>query len=117
MGGNGRGPAESAESFFAALPDDSLTDPEADLRLAVLDYLDQRIGTSVSLQESSKDPAIESAQRAFLPPEVNLRHWINRRIGGEVRIEKDSKGQGVMSKPGEGSVPAQSGSDKKEQFF
>jgi len=120
--GNGRktSPAEdaaAAEAFLAALPDDKLEDAEADLRAVVLEFLGARGSGVASLQEASKDVQIESCQSAFLPREVSLRAWITRRIGGEVAIEKDSKGQSVMRLAAEDAAPAQSGSDKKEAFF
>jgi len=113
-----RAPPVSIDDFFATLPDDSLTDAEADLRVAVLDFLEARgMDGPVSLGEALKDHAVLSAQSALLPSEVPVRQWINRRIGGEVKIEKDSKGQWVLNKASFDSAPAQGGSDKKEAFF
>jgi hypothetical protein len=116
--GKGGGTADVVEAFFAGLPDDSLTDAEAEMRIQVLDWVESRDGASAPLLEASKDHHFLRAQQSLLPPEVPLRLWINRRIGGEVRVEKDNKGQIVMVKiSSEDPTPKDSGSDKKEEFF
>jgi hypothetical protein len=113
--GRGKGGPESIDAFFNTLPDDSLTDEEAELRIAVLDYVESKSGEVIILQELAKETEIHRLQQALLPPEVPLRQWINRRIGGEVKIDKDSKGQLVLMKTG-AEMPSDGG-DKKEQFF
>lgn len=113
-GSRGKGGAEAVDSFFAGLPDDSLTDDEAELRLCVLDLVEQRAGDTLFLGDVAKEPEIMRLQSALLPPEVPLRQWINRRIGGEVKIDKDSKGQLVLLKAD--AAPRDTG-DKKEEFF
>jgi hypothetical protein len=110
----GKGGAEIVDNFFASLPDDSLTDEEAELRLCVLDMVEQRVGETLLLSDVSKEPDIARLQKALLPPEVPLRQWINRRIGGEIKTDKDSQGQLVLMKT---DAAPTGGGDKKEDFF
>jgi hypothetical protein len=112
--------AISADDFFAGLPDDSLTDAEAELRVLLLDFVELKGGAAALLSEALKDPNIQRVQQDLLPPEVTLRQWVNQRIGGEIKIDKNKKGQLVMMNPAaEPAAPMSQGSaaDKKEQFF
>lgn len=89
-------------AFISALPEDALTKEELALRHAVLLFLkahaqpgDQR---QALLHFASNDPAIAEARNAFLPKDVPLREWLDRRIGGEVRVAKDeATGQVTIS--------------------
>lgn len=85
--------AKAAESFFATLPADELTEQELNLRMAVLDYLDLHSTGSAPplMSDLSKDRAVTEARGQLLPPEVALRMWMDRRIGGEVEVRKDAK--------------------------
>jgi len=88
--------ASAADEWIANLPDDKHTDAEADLRQAILDYL-QGKDKPIQLSEACKDRQITSCRSAFLPPEVGLRLWIDRRIGGEVETSKDEVGKYTLA--------------------
>jgi len=107
----------SPDDFFAGLPDDSLTDDEAELRLCVLDLVEQRAGETLFLGDLAKEPEIVRLQQSLLPQEVPLRQWINRRIGGEVKIDKDSKGQLVLMKTDATPASRPDAGDKKDDLF
>jgi len=131
----GRNPADSvakkptpAQAFFADLPEDELTDAEQDLRVAILDHLQER-GHSPPLltdvcRTFQKDPVLSQTKAALLPSEVSLQVWINRRIGGEVEICRDGDGRQVMKLRGSGeegdagvAAPQMADGDAKENFF
>ncbi|CAK0879947.1 unnamed protein product, partial [Prorocentrum cordatum] len=82
-----------AEVFFATLPADELTEQELNLRMAVIDYLELHSSGSTPplMSDLSKDRAVTEARGQLLPPEVTLRMWMDRRIGGEVEVNKDAK--------------------------
>mmetsp|Transcript_132172 Transcript_132172/g.342016 ORF Transcript_132172/g.342016 Transcript_132172/m.342016 type:complete len:706 (+) Transcript_132172:77-2194(+) len=94
--GAASGPNKSqlTEDFFKRLPSDELTPEELDLRQAVLDLIeshsDQVSGIPLSLV--SKDKLVEKACTVLMPPEVPLRLWLERRVGGEVEVSRDEKG-------------------------
>uniref|UniRef100_A0A7S0A327 Uncharacterized protein n=1 Tax=Pyrodinium bahamense TaxID=73915 RepID=A0A7S0A327_9DINO len=106
---------ESAEDFISKLPSDAHTDAEADLRQAILDYLEDKV-SPVQLSEACKDRRVSQCRSALLPPEVPLRIWIDRRIGGEVETMKDDLGRYVLQMRGGSKVEADVGPEK-EQFF
>lgn len=39
---------------------------------------------------------VAAARKKLLPPEVTIREWIERRIGEEIELQRDSKGQLVL---------------------
>lgn len=112
--------AVSPDDFFAGLPDDSLTDAESELRLLLLDFVEAKAGSTALISDALKDAAILKAQVHLLPRGVTLDQWVNHRIGGEIKIDKDSRGKLVMLNPAAEPAPKisqGSTSDKKEQFF
>jgi len=88
--------ADAAEEWVAKLPEDRHTDSEAELHRAITDYLQGKDG-AVKLSDACKDQHIMQCRSAFLPPEVPLRLWIDRRIGGEVQTCKDEVGKYMIS--------------------
>lgn len=75
------------EAFFGSLPPDGFLPEEEALREALLNYLET--WTSVdppNLSDAGNDPEIREARNAVLPKSsgVSLKHWIDRRIGGEI---------------------------------
>mmetsp|Transcript_50850 Transcript_50850/g.145311 ORF Transcript_50850/g.145311 Transcript_50850/m.145311 type:complete len:538 (-) Transcript_50850:93-1706(-) len=112
-------PAEFAEEFFVKLPNDVHTDAEAELRQAILEHLEGH-EAPVQLSEACKDRKIAQCRSALLPPEVPLRLWIDRRVGGEVATSKDELGRYVLQIRGTGKAEGDPGPDRealKEQFF
>jgi len=92
------GPSEEAEDFLAVLPADQLSPDEARLRLALLHVLEAQASGQqpLFLSDVSQDCSISKCCSAFLPPEVSLRLWLDRRIGGEVETSKDPQGRTVI---------------------
>lgn len=116
----GNGGAVSADDFFLGLPDDSLTDVENDLRLLLLEFVESKGGAPALMSEALRDVAIKKAQQDLLPPDVTLRQWVDQRIGGEIKIDKNNKGQLVMLNPAAEPAPQRStgpANEKKEKFF
>merc|ERR1740121_2733089 len=79
------------EAFFASLPTDSFGPEEEALREAIFDFLASWKSQALAhLGDLSKDSGVKACQRSLLPPEVSLSDWVERRIGGEVELRKDS---------------------------
>lgn len=96
--GMGEGSMSTAEAFFSSLPDDEMTQAEVDLRQTVIDLLERAgNGPKPLLSDVFKDRRVAAARSALLPPEVPLRQWLERRIGGEVTVLKNEKGMFVVS--------------------
>lgn len=111
--------AETAEAYFATLPEDELTPEEIGLRQAVLDYLEATMDIP-QLTELSKDRAVREARTALLPADVALRLWLDRRIGGEVEVIRDDKGLFIVrlrSRIAETPVPAVNKEEASQNFF
>jgi len=111
--------ASAAEEWIATLPDDRHTDAEVELRQAILDYL-QGKDESVQFSEACKDRQIKQCRSAFLPPEVPLRLWIDRRIGGEVETSKDDVGKYTLAlrhPDGDAGEEPQDPDAQEEVFF
>jgi hypothetical protein len=111
------GGADAAEEWVAKLPEDRHTDSEAELRQAIIDFLQGRDG-AVKLSDACKDQQIMQCRSAFLPPEVPLRLWIDRRIGGEVQTCKDEVGKYMISmKHPDGDGDEEDQEAQEEQTF
>lgn len=80
--------------FLDSLPADELTPQELALREAVLSFLQGK--DSPQLKDVAKDPAVASCRAALLPPQVPLRSWLDRRIGGEVEVQRNSEDHFVL---------------------
>jgi len=85
---------ESQEAFFSRLPKDSFWPEEERLRLAIFDFLagwsNQELAT---LQHVSHDRMVNEAQKVLLgKTAANLKDWIERRIGGELRFQTNRTG-------------------------
>jgi hypothetical protein len=79
--------AEKREAWFADLPADSLTGEEADLREAVVAFINQWRGKDPpTLSFAGSDEKIRSARSVLLPRFISLRDWIDSRIGGEIEL-------------------------------
>eukprot|EP00927_Polykrikos_kofoidii_P075005 TRINITY_DN7105_c0_g3_i1.p1 TRINITY_DN7105_c0_g3~~TRINITY_DN7105_c0_g3_i1.p1 ORF type:complete len:705 (-),score=153.52 TRINITY_DN7105_c0_g3_i1:299-2413(-) len=84
-------PAER-EAFFADLPPDAFLPEEEILRDAIFDFLatwkSQELAT---LSLVGGDRAVQTARASFLPKEVHLKDWVERRIGGDIELKQDVK--------------------------
>lgn len=104
---------EREAAFFAALPEDELSEEEQRLRQGLLDYLadfgdgdptqdpnaPQRYSKAgYPLMEAAmhRDPRVYYAKHAFMPKNLHLRKWIERRVGQEIEVlnepEQNCKG-------------------------
>lgn len=81
-----------SEEFLDTLPSDEHSPEEAELRQAILDYLEGH-GAPVALVDASKDVRIKQCRTGLLPESVTLRSWVDRRIGGEVEVLKNAQGR------------------------
>lgn len=91
------GKEEKRETFFASLPMDSFTPAEEMLRSALVDFLAMwKSKELATLSHAGGDKGVQQAKCALLPQGVTLRDWIERRIGGEMELSRDMKGQYVI---------------------
>ncbi|CAE7801186.1 unnamed protein product [Symbiodinium sp. CCMP2592] len=81
-------PAQDASAILDELPQDALTDEELELREKVLELVSS---SPMPLRHVSHTPKVLAVKRKFLPDEVPLRDWIDRRIGGEVEVTEDEQ--------------------------
>lgn len=99
---------EREAAFFAALPEEELSEQEQRLRQALLDYLTEfgdggpagtalqdsaqgtqrfsRAGNPVLEVATHRDPRVYYAKHAFMPKNLHLRKWIEKRIGAEIEV-------------------------------
>jgi len=131
-GGSGGGGelTAAARAFLDKLPQNELTEAEAELREAILNFIPQHEeseGTPPPLGELvdafKKDPLLSGYLTKTMPREVPLQVWIDHRIGGEVDVAKDSQGRDVVSlrkadqKRGGGAKNEEPSPEDKEKFF
>lgn len=88
----------SKVKFFDKLPADELLDTELQLREIILDHLERFCRKNPGLDgpllsDIGQDKAMQKLRSKFLPHQVPLREWIDRRIGGEVATKIASNGQ------------------------
>jgi len=83
--GQGPAPENQGANFLDSLPEDALTDQELGLRQAVLDLVAKGLQP---IGQLGKNPAVVAARR-FLPAEIQIKAWLEKRIGGEVEIVQD----------------------------
>lgn len=81
-------------SFWDTLPKDSFHKDEDALRLTIFDFLaawaSQELAT---LSHVGNDPNVRAAIRKLLPSAIPLKEWVERRIGGELQLQQNKKGQ------------------------
>lgn len=87
----------SKDRFFATLPGDSFTPNEENLRDELLRFLDSHTGKE-HLTACFSFPAVKTARVMTLPKTVPLREWIERRMGGELEVAPDPKGQMLLKR-------------------
>jgi len=87
----------SVDAFMNSLPQNDFGDKELNLRQALLDEWIRRhptgVGRPVRLTELSDAPTVKRAILDLLPRDVPLAKWIEGRIGAEITIKHDARGQ------------------------
>ncbi|CAK0893698.1 unnamed protein product [Prorocentrum cordatum] len=91
---------ERREAFFSQLPDGRFTAEEEALRSALIDFLATwKSAELATLSNAGTDKGVQWAKgnlfRGF-DKAVTMREWIERRIGGELELQMDAKGQQVI---------------------
>ena len=90
------------DAFFGGLPQNELTPDELALREALISYLEDwpkpnvRLGMQghcPSVTDASNNTKIRKCRNAFIPPNIDMKDWIDRRIGAEIEVRKGAKGQ------------------------
>eukprot|EP00913_Durusdinium_trenchii_P030056 g28165.t1 len=109
--GAAKGKPQSKESWLDSLPQNELTGEEVDLRQALLDWLKQSSQRRSAgkgkwaaplMGEVMNDPRIAQCRAALLPPNVSLKDWIEARVGGEIELKNNVRGQVEVMLAGEG---------------
>ncbi|CAJ1394081.1 unnamed protein product [Effrenium voratum] len=108
-----KGPVPSKEQWLEALPQDELTGEELALRQSVLDWLDvwskrpgKGKGAAPLIGDVVNDPRVGFCRSALLPQNVSLKDWIEARIGGEVELKTNQRGQVEVHRSGASSGTA-----------
>eukprot|EP00927_Polykrikos_kofoidii_P022506 TRINITY_DN2097_c0_g1_i1.p1 TRINITY_DN2097_c0_g1~~TRINITY_DN2097_c0_g1_i1.p1 ORF type:complete len:873 (-),score=208.64 TRINITY_DN2097_c0_g1_i1:47-2665(-) len=84
------------EAFFKRLPANDFSPQEEALREAVLEFFAAwRHRDPATLSDMVSDPGISRRRAAFLPKNVPLKDWVDRRIGGEVKLRRVGEGAAV----------------------
>mmetsp|Transcript_15277 Transcript_15277/g.41854 ORF Transcript_15277/g.41854 Transcript_15277/m.41854 type:complete len:593 (-) Transcript_15277:150-1928(-) len=87
----------SPETFFEKLPKDFLSTSEELLRDGIFEFLAcWKSSELATLADLAGHPVVQQRQAAFLPQEVQLKDWVERRIGLEVHFSRDAKGRFVL---------------------
>lgn len=113
-GPDAAGGATPADAFFERLPMDELSSDELELRQALLGRL-EREPESTLLADISKDPGVSTARATLLPAEVPLRIWIDRRVGGEIEVNRDDKSRFVLKLRGKPSPEDDQGGEAERE--
>lgn len=88
----------TAEAFFRSLPSNELLPGEVALRQAVLDWVNNYRGRGLgpTMSDAGQSRELQQARNSFLPREVTLREWVDKRIGGEIETKREDGGQIVF---------------------
>lgn len=85
---------DKAAEFWDGLPADSFTEDESNLRRGILSFLARWTSSELTnLSHIGTDKVVHEVRKKFLPKEVSLREWIERRIGGEIELVKNERNQ------------------------
>jgi len=88
---------ERKEAFFSSLPSDSFTEEEEDLRATLFDFMATwKSKDFATLSNLNSDKTVQQVRARLLPPGVTFHEWIVRRIGGEVELKPDRKGNFIV---------------------
>mmetsp|Transcript_47856 Transcript_47856/g.113715 ORF Transcript_47856/g.113715 Transcript_47856/m.113715 type:complete len:485 (-) Transcript_47856:59-1513(-) len=72
------------EDFFESLSRDSLSELELQLRKLLLDCIRATGGRGVTIKDAVAHAEVRRLKRELLPEKVNLRDWIDRRVGRDI---------------------------------
>merc|ERR1719210_2100618 len=110
---------EACEAFFNSLPVDELSREELALREAVLNYLEAHTSdpSPLLLSDACKNRAIAQSRSKLLPPEVPLRLWLDRRIGGEIEVVRDEMNGVFVIQPRRANNVGITTKEGKDKFF
>lgn len=101
------------DDYFAGLPEDDFTEPEAECRQVLLDALEGKGSVRFSL--IAQQDAVRQAKAGLrLPKCVTLSQWIDRRVGSEIIGVKDPTGEIMIHLAGEDATPPD---QQDEEFF
>ncbi|CAE7588062.1 unnamed protein product [Symbiodinium natans] len=101
------------QSFMSRLPADHFAPEEEALREAIVRVVER--GPSL-LAQVKRDSGVSRAMKVLLPPSIALEDWIERRIGGEVAVDSDERGQRVCRMMN-GTVKEDHGRRRSDDFF
>eukprot|EP00929_Paragymnodinium_shiwhaense_P108318 TRINITY_DN74639_c0_g1_i1.p1 TRINITY_DN74639_c0_g1~~TRINITY_DN74639_c0_g1_i1.p1 ORF type:complete len:661 (-),score=168.10 TRINITY_DN74639_c0_g1_i1:71-2053(-) len=91
------GSAGGTQAFLDRLPGDAFLPEEEALRSSMFDFLAKWTSKDLAtLSNMIVDSAVSKACNKFIPKTVDLKDWIERRIGKEIELKKDSRGQFVI---------------------
>merc|ERR1719188_2650167 len=104
----------SKEDFFASLPGDELAAAELSLREIILESAEvgRLSGTPPTVTSLRNDPKVSQISQTLLPRSVDLKDWIDHRIGGEVELVKDARDQFAVYI--RGTVPSQQSREQRQ---
>jgi len=101
------------EDFYSALPEGDFTEGEGELRVQVLEALERNGGSgrlaAISRGDGSRE--LQLARQAVLPKGAPLLEWIERRMGGEVRVN-GSNGTKILEVINNSSKGSKKGASK-----
>jgi len=85
--------AVSKEAFFDSLPADGFPAPEEALREAVLEFLATwQSADLANIKQMNQYPEVQRRISEFLPRNIQLKDWIEHRIGGELEFRPNPRG-------------------------
>lgn len=95
---------EMHDKFFASLPRDGFTKHEEQLRDALLDVVEPWPADSApTMKELLSKAGIKQAWALVRPSDfvVPISEWIERRIGGELHVQREDSGRAYIGLPGQ----------------
>lgn len=101
LAGGAASKEERKEAFFSGLPDGRFSPEEIALRGALVDFLATwKSKELATLSNAGSDKRVQAAKVALLGGRegpCSLRDWVQRRVGGELTLSQDAKGQYVIN--------------------
>jgi len=102
------------QAFLARLPQDSFYPEEESLREAIVSVVER---SPTPLAQVKRDPRVSKVMKVFLPPSIALEDWIERRIGEEVAVDNDDRGQRMCRMMNMKASSHSHSSDRNDDFF
>merc|ERR1719487_522243 len=81
----------AADDFFMSLPGDALSWEEQRLRDCIFNFLATSTVEQPHISKAGSDKEVQAARLALLPKGVGLKEWVERRIGGEIELDIDTR--------------------------